>query len=251
MTPADTFPYASSLSRKKQVDHTVPYDQGGETGVGNYGPMTTRHHRIKTHGGWQVQQPFPGIYVWRDPHGALLPRRPHRHPTTPRHHQATGRRDLPQPPAPRARLRRRLSAQAFRVVARTVAACLRRTPTPSPTPHSSLVRRCRRATGITSPRSRRCWSTRRSRSLTASSSRPRKAGGSSTPIRSARSTPPTSARHSPRSRRRTFRCRRVDPGRHQAGEVDGRPVGPHVRSWQAIGRPGHGEPMIGSRCACS
>jgi hypothetical protein len=31
--------------------------------------MTTTHHRIKTHGGWQVQQPFPGIYVWRDPHG--------------------------------------------------------------------------------------------------------------------------------------------------------------------------------------
>ena len=20
---------------------------------------------------WQVQQPFPGIYVWRDPHGAF------------------------------------------------------------------------------------------------------------------------------------------------------------------------------------
>jgi hypothetical protein len=38
--------------------------------VGNYGPMTTFHHRLKTHAGWQVQQPFPGIYVWRDPHGA-------------------------------------------------------------------------------------------------------------------------------------------------------------------------------------
>ncbi len=71
MTPADTFPFASSLSRKQQVDHTIPYDEGGETGIGNYGPMTTSHHRIKTHGGWQVQQPFPGIYVWRDPHGAF------------------------------------------------------------------------------------------------------------------------------------------------------------------------------------
>jgi hypothetical protein len=70
MTPADTFPYASNLSRRMQVDHTVPYDQGGVSGVGNYGPMTTRHHRIKTHGGWQVQQPFAGIYLWRDPHGA-------------------------------------------------------------------------------------------------------------------------------------------------------------------------------------
>ncbi len=69
MTPADTFPYAASLSRKQQVDHTIPYDQGGPSGIGNYGPMTLRHHRIKTHAtGWQVRQPFPGIYIWRDPH---------------------------------------------------------------------------------------------------------------------------------------------------------------------------------------
>ena len=71
MTPADTFPFAANLSRDKQVDHTIPYDQGGESGIGNYGPMTVFHHRIKTHGDWQVQQPFPGIYVWRDPHGAF------------------------------------------------------------------------------------------------------------------------------------------------------------------------------------
>jgi hypothetical protein len=69
MTPADTFPFASSLSRKKQVDHNVPYEQGGVSGVGNYGPMTLTHHRIKTHGGFDVRQPFPGIYLWRDPHG--------------------------------------------------------------------------------------------------------------------------------------------------------------------------------------
>ena len=71
MTPADTFPYASCTERSMQVDHTVPHAQGGVTGVGNYGPMTTTHHRIKTHGRWQVQQPYPGIYVWRDPHGAF------------------------------------------------------------------------------------------------------------------------------------------------------------------------------------
>ena len=73
MTPADVFPFGSSLSRKQQVDHTRPYDFGGppgQSGIGNYGPMTTTHHRIKTHGRWQVQQPFPGIYVWRDDHGA-------------------------------------------------------------------------------------------------------------------------------------------------------------------------------------
>src|SRR3954463_11429494 len=70
MTPADVFPFSSSLSRPKQIDHTVPHDQGGESAVGNNGPMTLFHHRIKTHGGWDVKQPFPGIYIWRDPHGA-------------------------------------------------------------------------------------------------------------------------------------------------------------------------------------
>jgi hypothetical protein len=72
MTPADTFPHAASLSRHKQVDHTIPHDEGGRSAVGNYGPMTLRHHRIKTHAkGWQVRQPFPGIYIWRDPHGTF------------------------------------------------------------------------------------------------------------------------------------------------------------------------------------
>ena len=37
MTPADTFPFASSLSRNMQVDHTIPYDQGGATGVATTG----------------------------------------------------------------------------------------------------------------------------------------------------------------------------------------------------------------------
>ena len=34
--------------------------------------MTITHHRIKTHGRWQVQQPFPGIYVWRDQYGVFF-----------------------------------------------------------------------------------------------------------------------------------------------------------------------------------
>jgi hypothetical protein len=32
--------------------------------------MTTPHHRLKTFGRWTIKQPFPGIYLWRDPHGA-------------------------------------------------------------------------------------------------------------------------------------------------------------------------------------
>src|SRR5690606_7661715 len=75
MTPADTFPFATAAVNQPdgwagmQVDHTIPYDDGGPSAIGNYGPMTGQHHRIKTHGGWQVTQPYPGIYLWRDPHG--------------------------------------------------------------------------------------------------------------------------------------------------------------------------------------
>jgi hypothetical protein len=72
MTPADTFPYATSL-HPDQIDHTHPYQHhppaAGQSRIGNYGPMTTFHHRIKTHSRWRVRQPFPGIYLWQDPHG--------------------------------------------------------------------------------------------------------------------------------------------------------------------------------------
>jgi len=74
MTPADTFPFANDTTRNKQIDHTEAYVRGGPNGqsrIGNYGPMTTFHHRIKTHGGWDVKQPFPGIYLWRDRSGAV------------------------------------------------------------------------------------------------------------------------------------------------------------------------------------
>ncbi len=75
ITPADTFPYASCLSRQMDLDHTIPYlhpDDGGppgQTGIGKLGPLTRHHHRIRTHSKWQVKQPFPGIYLWRSPHG--------------------------------------------------------------------------------------------------------------------------------------------------------------------------------------
>jgi len=74
MTPADTFPYSTSLD-PDQLDHTEPYRHGrdavgaGQSRLGNYGPLSTPHHRLKTFGRWTVKQPFSGIYVWRDPYG--------------------------------------------------------------------------------------------------------------------------------------------------------------------------------------
>jgi hypothetical protein len=76
LSPADCFPYAahtgSLTGRSLQIDHTEPYAPGrpGQSKIGNYGPLTAFHHRLKTHGSWQVKQPWPGIYLWRDGHGA-------------------------------------------------------------------------------------------------------------------------------------------------------------------------------------
>ena len=69
ITPADTFPFGNLLSEDQQVDHTIAYRRDaagrpavpGQSRIGNYGPMTTSHHRVKTFGRWQVAQPFPGI----------------------------------------------------------------------------------------------------------------------------------------------------------------------------------------------
>jgi hypothetical protein len=77
MTPADIFPFSSLLGEGAQIDHTKRFKHGpkaagaGQSRVGNYGPMSTPHHRLRTFGRWTVGQPFPGIYLWRDPHGAL------------------------------------------------------------------------------------------------------------------------------------------------------------------------------------
>ena len=72
--PADVVPYAAGVSRRMELDHTIPYlspDRGGppgQTRIGNLGPHVRRNHRHKTHAGWQVRQPEPGIWLWRSPH---------------------------------------------------------------------------------------------------------------------------------------------------------------------------------------
>ena len=98
MTPADTFPFATSLSRNNRSTTPSPHDQGGESRVGNYGPMTTRHHRIKTHGRLAGPATLPRHLRLARPPRRLLPRRPHRHPPPTRHGktEAAGHRDLPQ-----------------------------------------------------------------------------------------------------------------------------------------------------------
>jgi hypothetical protein len=72
--PADVFPFASSTSRSLDRDHTVPYDDSGppgQTAETNLGKLTRHHHRIKTHGGWKVEQ-RDSRFTWTTPHGRVL-----------------------------------------------------------------------------------------------------------------------------------------------------------------------------------
>lgn len=71
--PADVFPYAESVSRKQDQDHTVPYEwrgPPGQTRLSNLGHLVRRHHRIKTFGGWRVYQ-HEGTFTWISPHSRI------------------------------------------------------------------------------------------------------------------------------------------------------------------------------------
>jgi hypothetical protein len=51
------------------LDHTVPWDQGGLTCECGLAPLCRRHHRCKQAEGWHLEQTEPGILVWRVPCG--------------------------------------------------------------------------------------------------------------------------------------------------------------------------------------
>jgi hypothetical protein len=94
--PADVFPFAANTTRRMDLDHAVPHAEGGSTSVDNLAPLTRTHHRIKTHAGWQVRHPFPGIVIWRDPYGAhyLVDPTGTRRITTPRAGEEPTRADV-------------------------------------------------------------------------------------------------------------------------------------------------------------
>jgi hypothetical protein len=51
------------------LDHTVPWDQGGRTCECGMAPLCRRHHRAKQAQGWHLEQREPGVLVWRVPAG--------------------------------------------------------------------------------------------------------------------------------------------------------------------------------------
>jgi len=63
------FPGCPRSAEDCDVDHEVPWDDGGGTDRVNLGPLCRRHHRLKTHGGWRLRRSPDASVTWISPHG--------------------------------------------------------------------------------------------------------------------------------------------------------------------------------------
>jgi len=66
--PYDVFPWSARRSHGLDLDHTVPFDHSpdapaGQTCPDNLGPLSRRAHNAKTHAGWHLEQPEPGVFL--------------------------------------------------------------------------------------------------------------------------------------------------------------------------------------------
>ncbi len=63
------FPTCRQPVWRCDLDHSVPFDQGGRTCSCNLGGLCRFHHQIKQLLGWKLVQPVPGTFAWRTPAG--------------------------------------------------------------------------------------------------------------------------------------------------------------------------------------
>jgi len=70
----EVFPFSSRDARGLDMDHTSPYRSGipGQTRPSNLGPLSRRAHRAKTHCGWKLNQPKPGVFEWTTRYGQVF-----------------------------------------------------------------------------------------------------------------------------------------------------------------------------------
>jgi uncharacterized protein DUF222 len=68
-TPTCSAPGCRRPAARCDLDHTVPYDQGGRTCECNLAPLCRHHHRCKQSQGWRLEQISPGVMRWTTPAG--------------------------------------------------------------------------------------------------------------------------------------------------------------------------------------
>jgi hypothetical protein len=75
-----TAPGCGRRAARCDLDHTRPHHQGGRTCECNLAPLCRHHHRCKQAEGWRLDQPEPGVLVWRVPSGRTYTTAPTEYP---------------------------------------------------------------------------------------------------------------------------------------------------------------------------
>lgn len=70
------YPSCNRSAARSDIDHTIPYSEGGRTEPGNLACLCPGHHTIKHLPGWAVRQVSPGVLEWTTPHGVTVLDRP-------------------------------------------------------------------------------------------------------------------------------------------------------------------------------
>ncbi|MGA5465666.1 DUF222 domain-containing protein [Mycobacterium sp. NPDC050041] len=70
------FPGCDVAAFSTDIDHTIPYSQGGPTQASNLKCLCRLHHLIKTFWGWHDQQHRDGTVIWTSPAGQTYTTRP-------------------------------------------------------------------------------------------------------------------------------------------------------------------------------
>ena len=64
-----TAPGCGRPAARCDLDHTVPWDQGGITCECDLAPLCRHHHKCKQAQRWRLAQPEPGVLIWHTPSG--------------------------------------------------------------------------------------------------------------------------------------------------------------------------------------
>jgi hypothetical protein len=67
--PACSFPGCGRPATRSDLDHTIPYQDGGRTCECNLAPACRTHHRAKQTPGWHLDQDQPAHLTWTTPTG--------------------------------------------------------------------------------------------------------------------------------------------------------------------------------------
>ena len=70
------FPPCRRPAEQCDLDHTVPFDQGGLTCSCNLGGECRSHHQLKQHPRWSLTQMAAGVFQWTTPAGRRYVSRP-------------------------------------------------------------------------------------------------------------------------------------------------------------------------------